>query len=158
MIFYNNGATQQQSQQPTDASHRFTCFRQWCITVGGKKNTACQIQNTARKYRKLLGIRHMFIQTFFLRMTDTMTSQNTDLSSWDTCIGGPMFSFSLVICYLDRGFLWVSLVTPGKCWDRISKNLVMKLSPTYYPIHYFLIIISFDTLQSKQLKMSLNKQ
>jgi hypothetical protein len=26
----------------------------------------------------------MFIETFFLRMTDTMTSQNIDLSSWDT--------------------------------------------------------------------------
>jgi len=26
----------------------------------------------------------MFIYTFLLRMTDTMTSQNIDLSSWDT--------------------------------------------------------------------------
>jgi hypothetical protein len=36
------------------------------------------------KYRKQFGIGHMFIQTFFLRMTDTMTSQNIELSSWDT--------------------------------------------------------------------------
>jgi hypothetical protein len=26
--------------------------------------------------------RHMYIYSFLLRMTDTMTSQNTDLSSW----------------------------------------------------------------------------
>jgi hypothetical protein len=26
----------------------------------------------------------MYIYKFLLRMTDTMTSQNTDLSSWDT--------------------------------------------------------------------------
>jgi hypothetical protein len=36
--------------------------------------------------RKPFGIRHIHIYTFLLRMTDTMTSQNTDLSSWDTCI------------------------------------------------------------------------
>jgi hypothetical protein len=34
--------------------------------------------------RKPFGMGHMFIQTFLLRMTDTMTSQNVDLSSWDT--------------------------------------------------------------------------
>jgi hypothetical protein len=34
--------------------------------------------------RKQFGIGHMHIYTFFLlRMTDTMTSLNTDLSSWD---------------------------------------------------------------------------
>jgi hypothetical protein len=34
--------------------------------------------------RKPFGIGHMYILTFLLRMTDTVTSQNTDLSSWDT--------------------------------------------------------------------------
>jgi hypothetical protein len=34
--------------------------------------------------RKQFGIGHMYIYTFLLRMTDTMTSQNIDLSSWDT--------------------------------------------------------------------------
>jgi hypothetical protein len=33
---------------------------------------------------KLFGIGHMYIYTLLLGMTDTMTSQNTDLSSWDT--------------------------------------------------------------------------
>jgi hypothetical protein len=34
--------------------------------------------------RKPFGIGHMYTYTFMLRMTDTMTSQNIDLSSWDT--------------------------------------------------------------------------
>jgi hypothetical protein len=33
--------------------------------------------------QKQFGIGHMYIYTFFLRMTDNMTSHNTDLSSWD---------------------------------------------------------------------------
>jgi hypothetical protein len=33
--------------------------------------------------RKPFGIGHMFIYTFLLRMTDTMTSHNIDPSSWD---------------------------------------------------------------------------
>jgi hypothetical protein len=34
--------------------------------------------------RKPFGIGHMHIYTFLLRMTDTVTSQNIDFSSWDT--------------------------------------------------------------------------
>jgi hypothetical protein len=34
--------------------------------------------------RKPFGIGHMYIYTFFLRITDTVTSQNIDLFSWDT--------------------------------------------------------------------------
>jgi hypothetical protein len=34
--------------------------------------------------RKPFGIGHTYIYTVLLRMTNTMTSQNTDLSSWDT--------------------------------------------------------------------------
>jgi hypothetical protein len=34
--------------------------------------------------RKTFGIGHMYIHNFSLRMTDTTTSQNIDLSSWDT--------------------------------------------------------------------------
>jgi hypothetical protein len=32
---------------------------------------------------KPFGIGHMYIYTFLLRMTDTVTSHNIDLSSWD---------------------------------------------------------------------------
>jgi hypothetical protein len=69
----------EQSQQPTDASHRFICFRYWGITVGGKENIARQISETVWNRTQV----HI---NFFLRMTDTMTSQNIDLSSWDTCM------------------------------------------------------------------------
>jgi hypothetical protein len=34
--------------------------------------------------RKPFGIGHMYIYTLLLRMTDTVTSQNIDRSSWDT--------------------------------------------------------------------------
>jgi hypothetical protein len=34
--------------------------------------------------RKFLGIEYMYVYTFLLRITDTMTSQNIDLSSWDS--------------------------------------------------------------------------
>jgi hypothetical protein len=34
--------------------------------------------------QKPLGIGHMYVHTFLLRMTDIMTSQSIDLSSWDT--------------------------------------------------------------------------
>jgi hypothetical protein len=36
--------------------------------------------------RKPFRIGHMYIYTFLFRMTDTMTSQNIDVSSWDNCI------------------------------------------------------------------------
>jgi hypothetical protein len=39
--------------------------------------------------RKPFGIGHTYIYTFLLRMTDTMTSQNTDLSFWDTLYTDP---------------------------------------------------------------------
>jgi hypothetical protein len=36
------------SQRPTDASHWFTCFRQWRSTAGGKDSIGCQIQTTGQ--------------------------------------------------------------------------------------------------------------
>jgi hypothetical protein len=48
--------------------------------------------------RKPFGIGHMY--NFLLRMTDTMTSLNTDLSSLDTCIYVKLWKFhSLTIFY-----------------------------------------------------------
>jgi hypothetical protein len=44
----------------------------------------------------------MYIYTFLLRMTDTMSSKNTDISSWDTrflriyCNKFPLFSRNIV--------------------------------------------------------------
>jgi hypothetical protein len=37
--------------------------------------------------RKPFGIGHIHIYDFLLRMTDTMSSQNVDLSSWDILRG-----------------------------------------------------------------------
>jgi hypothetical protein len=70
----------------TDASHRFTCFRQWRSMAGGKNNILHPSQTAMQSNGSIsaTGIGHMFIQIFLLRMTDTRTSQNIDLSSWDT--------------------------------------------------------------------------
>jgi hypothetical protein len=54
------------------------------ITAGGKENIARQIQNTVRQISETVRNRTHVHSNFFLRMTDTMTSQNIDLSPWDT--------------------------------------------------------------------------
>jgi hypothetical protein len=52
---------------------------------GGKKNIARQILNTAPQISETVRNRtHVHINFFFLRMTNTVTSQNIGLSSWDT--------------------------------------------------------------------------
>jgi hypothetical protein len=54
--------------------------------------------------RKTFGIGHMFKKSFLLRMTDTMTSQNIDLSSWDTLyINKPYVEFLRFILMLRVG-------------------------------------------------------
>jgi hypothetical protein len=53
--------------------------------AGGKDNTWRPSHTTKMALsRKPFGIGHMFKKSFLLRMTDTMTSQNIVLSSWDT--------------------------------------------------------------------------
>ena len=47
--------------------------------------------------RKPFAIGHMFIWSFVLRMTDTMTSQNMDLTSWDTLY----FIVTFNVCYRE---------------------------------------------------------
>jgi hypothetical protein len=47
----------------------------------------------------------MYIYTFLLRMADTMTSQNTDLSSWDTLHNAGYSFESSLLCLL-----------PASCW------------------------------------------
>jgi hypothetical protein len=55
--------------------------------------TPVRIWRVARLYsvlygeaRKPFGTGYMYIYTFLLRMTDIMTSQNMELSSWDTLV------------------------------------------------------------------------
>jgi hypothetical protein len=43
--------------------------------------------------RKPFGIGHMYMYNFWLRMTDTVTSQNIDLSSWDTLYSRKIIRF-----------------------------------------------------------------
>jgi hypothetical protein len=43
----------------------------------------CKVYSEIALSRKLFGIGHMYIYTFLLTMTDTMTSQNIEVSSWD---------------------------------------------------------------------------
>jgi hypothetical protein len=47
-------------------------------------STILELYSEIAVSRKLFGIVHTYIYTFLLRMTDTVTSQNIDLSSWDT--------------------------------------------------------------------------
>jgi hypothetical protein len=42
------------------------------------------LYSTVTLSRKPFGIGHMYLYTFVFRITDTVTSQNIDLSSWDT--------------------------------------------------------------------------
>jgi hypothetical protein len=63
-------------------------FENSTININALCNS-CENRHIAHLYslsRKPFGMGHMHVYNFFLRMTDTMTSQNTDLSSWDTCI------------------------------------------------------------------------
>jgi hypothetical protein len=46
-------------------------------------STILQLCSEIALSRKPFGIGHMYIYTFLLRMTDTESSQNIDLSSWD---------------------------------------------------------------------------
>jgi hypothetical protein len=47
-------------------------------------NAFCSSCEDMALSRKLFGIGHMYIYIFMLRMTDTVTSQNADRSSWNT--------------------------------------------------------------------------
>jgi hypothetical protein len=55
--------------------------------TGGKDNIGCQsklLYSETALSQTPFGIGHMYMSNFLLRMIDTMTSQITDLSSWDT--------------------------------------------------------------------------
>jgi hypothetical protein len=60
---------------PSTSMHFATRVRTWRVA---------RLYSKIALSRKPFGIGHMYIYTFLLRMTDTMTSQNIDLFSWDT--------------------------------------------------------------------------
>jgi hypothetical protein len=76
----------QQSEQPTDTSHWFTWFRKW-YSMARDDNIGCQIQTTVQWNSSILETvwnrTHHYIR-FLLRMTNIITSQNTDLPFLDT--------------------------------------------------------------------------
>jgi hypothetical protein len=64
----------------------------------------------------------MYIYNFVLRMTDTRTSKNIDLSSWDSCIQEILlyimytyvcFCVTYLICVLRKGKVKLSLTGRG---------------------------------------------
>jgi hypothetical protein len=58
-------------------------------------STILELYSEITLSRKRFGIGHIYIQNFLIRMTDTMTSQDTDLSSWDTLY----FIISFILIY-----------------------------------------------------------
>jgi hypothetical protein len=83
----------------------------------------CTVYSETAVSRKPFGIEHVYIFTFFLlRMTDTMTSQNTDLCSGIFCIHGQQTVLDLNLCTLSVGSsqqrIWTALSSgtgsPGK--------------------------------------------
>jgi hypothetical protein len=67
---------------------------------------------------KPFGLGHMYIYTFLRRMTDTMTSQNIDLSSWDTLYS--LTTDSLVIKSTEKKHRTARL--PFKIWTQSLLN------------------------------------
>jgi hypothetical protein len=74
--------------------HFATRVRTW--RVARLYSVQCSIRETAVS-RKPFRIGHMYIYTFLLRMTDNMTSQNIDLSFWDT-----LYNLGLVTASLNK--------------------------------------------------------
>jgi hypothetical protein len=56
--------------------------------------------------RKLFGIGYKYTHAFLLRMTATMSSQNIDLSSWDTLYKNSFIPCVCIYSDLFQNFLW----------------------------------------------------
>jgi hypothetical protein len=80
--------------------------------------------------QKLLTIGHMFIYTFLLRMTDTMTSKSTDLSPGTPCIWKD-------VCPHIKHFGYLSLATQKKKskkdWQEYLKDINLWNINLYHP-------------------------
>jgi hypothetical protein len=73
---------------PSTSIHFATRVRTWHIaclySVQCTVYSVVVVYNEITSSQKPFGIGHLYIYTLLLRMTDTMASQNIDLSSWDT--------------------------------------------------------------------------
>jgi hypothetical protein len=63
------------------ASHRSAVWREWKTILSAKSKL---LYSERALSQKPFGIGHVYIYAFLLRMTENMTSQNIDISSWDT--------------------------------------------------------------------------
>jgi hypothetical protein len=84
---------------------------------GGKENIARQIQNTARQISETVRNRTHVHTNIFFRMTDTMTAQNIDLSSWDTLY---IYLYMCVKECCSRAWRNVSTCA-NLCWQLVVK-------------------------------------
>jgi hypothetical protein len=86
-------------------------------------STVLELYSETALSRKPFGIGHMYTYNFLLGMTDNMTSQNIDLSSWDT----------LYVLYLIRVF----------------SKLIYRSSSQNLSVHYNKIV--FSVVKRKEL-------
>jgi hypothetical protein len=80
------------------------------IATGYGLESSGSIPGSARflSSRKLFGIWYMCIYTFLLRMADTMTSHNIDLSPWDTLC---MYIYIYFFSHCFVGFLLFFIIS-----------------------------------------------
>ena len=70
--------------------------------------------------RKPFGIGHVFIQSLLLRMTDTMTSQNIDLSSWNTLYINSTNIPPIMIINRTHETAFQPIQTSGRQWESMT--------------------------------------
>jgi hypothetical protein len=81
----------QQPQQPSEASRRFTCSRQWRSTAGGKDSIGCQSRTTVQTALSLkpFGTRHIYIYTY----THTLFSLERPILWPPRILGQPVYGW-----------------------------------------------------------------
>jgi hypothetical protein len=85
--------------------------------AGAKDTTVRPSQTTKMALSwKPFGIVHMFVWSFLIRMTDTMTSQNIVLSSWDTLYNGPTNALVCNKTLIHKSHTKIFKITPT-CFD-----------------------------------------
>jgi hypothetical protein len=119
-----------------------------------------ELYNQISLSQKPFGIGHMYIHTFLFRMTDLMTSQNIDLSSWDslyiyintvsTVRAQQYFDCCLRICCLGNLFT-KPLPSHGRllrlqysgfqalCYNRLDRHILRSILYTRQWLRKFII-------------------
>jgi hypothetical protein len=102
---------------PSTSMHFATRARTWRVA----RLYSVQCSEVALS-RKPFGIGHMYTYTFLLLMTDTVTSQNTDLSSWATLHAHECRGFARRPSWLDQRtipqFIW-------RDWNKLRETIII---------------------------------